>query len=619
MILVDNRNVLRTQHRELLTHLSTFEGNYEDFKAIVEPSKIGVPTLKLDVNGKTQYLHSKYDPEKEAERLIGQLVDVENSTHILFVGCGLGYHIQKFTEQYPTMKFSIYEPNEEVLVSYLSNRKLNELPLNNFDMIFTGDDESLLEEQISVLLQSSNSRLYIYTLPVYEALYGDQIKVIRKKALMSLKDKRSALVTNLSFQKRWTVNSIKNFPTVLKTPNILHDIDRSSFEGKPAIIVAAGPSLNEEFENLRYIKENRLAYIFSVGSAINALIEHGIYPDAACTYDPQDINVRVIQIIKDKKIKEIPLVFGSSVGFETLENYPGNMLHMITSQDTVSPQLLDTKQSIGIVLDAPSIAVVTFQMLTQLRVNPIILVGQNLGFQDNKRYAFGIEYESFENELSKEEQDKTLTIKDVYGNDIKTNDGFNAMRQQLEMHIEANEHIEVINTTRGGAQIVGTSFKHLKELIREQLQSEIVVGGWSDCSNTYHIDYTVQRIQLLTRAGNDCEKLLQSSLEELQTIRIAIQNQQSKNMEKRFAAFDKQFTRLKKNSFYVGFIEPMIGVQNERLSEDSQQIRYEPNVLKKAEVVVHSFSSFLHEVHLHHEFVLPYFEEMKSQIEEVTM
>src|SRR5690606_9070724 len=133
-----------------------------------------------------------------------------------------------------------------------------------------------------------------------------------------LQNRKSSIATDVSFQKRWTINSIKNFPIVLKTPNVLQDFDKNVFKDKPAIIVAAGPSLNEEFANLKYIKDNGLAYIFSVGSDINALIEHGIYPDAACTYDPKERNQHVIKIIKDRNIKEIPLILGSSVGYETL-------------------------------------------------------------------------------------------------------------------------------------------------------------------------------------------------------------------------------------------------------------------------------------------------------------
>lgn len=510
MILVDNRNVLRLRNRELLTHLVAFEENYKDFKTTVEPSKAGIPTLKLDVDGKIQYLHSKYDPEKEAERLMSQLENVENSKHILFVGCGLGYHIQQFTEQYPAMRFSIYEPNEEVLVSYLSNRKLDDLPLKNLDTIFTGNDESQLQQRISALLQSANSQLYIYTLPVYESLYGDQIQVLMQKALVTLKEKRNALAVSSSFQKRWTVNSIKNFPTILKTPNILHDIDKSVFEGKPAIIVAAGPSLNEEFENLRCIKEHGLAYIFSVGSAINALIEHGIYPDAACTYDPQLNNARVIQIIKDKKINDIPLVFGSSVGFETLKDYPGKMLHMIVSQDTVSPTLLKHNHSkyLDYVNDAPSIAVVTFQLLTKLGFNKIILVGQNLAYIDNKHYAKGIDYGTGSQEVKADSLAKALIVKDVYGNDVKTTEGFNQMRSQLEMYISQNKHLDIINTTKNGAAIEGAVYKPLTDLIEQQLHAKVVHNGWADGNNDYNDDYLDSRLVYIDEqqknSGNYC-------------------------------------------------------------------------------------------------------------------
>lgn len=178
------------------------------------------------------------------------------------------------------------------------------------------------------------------------------------------KNEKNKIVTSFSFQKRWTINAIKNFPTIVKTPNILKDVERSQFKDKSAIIVAAGPSLNEEFENLRQIKDKGgLAYIFSVGSAINSLIDQGgIYPDATCTYDPQERNQMVIQKVKDKNITNIPLIFGSTVGYETLDDYNGPMLHMFTSQDTLAPPfLLREVDDFKVVYDAPSIAVVTYQ------------------------------------------------------------------------------------------------------------------------------------------------------------------------------------------------------------------------------------------------------------------
>ncbi|WP_338655522.1 6-hydroxymethylpterin diphosphokinase MptE-like protein [Sporosarcina psychrophila] len=614
MILIDNRNVLRMKDRELLNSLTAIENSDSIGNIIVEQSKTGILTLKITIDGRTQYMHSKYDPEKEAERFVNKY---ENETfkHVLFVGTGLGYHIKKFTESHPNAKFSIYEPDEEVLLTYLTHAKLDALPLQSLTQIFTGTDTDDITDKMQQLLQSSKGILQIITLPIYERIYGEQINAIMKKTLETLKDKRSSLATNFSFQQRWTINSIKNFPTVLKTPNILQDIDKSAFEGKPAIIVAAGPSLNEEFENLRYIKENGLAYIFSVGSAINALIEHGIYPDAACTYDPTERNQLVIQRIKDENITDIPLVFGSTVGFETLEDYPGKMLHMITSQDTIAPQLLDTKQAINVVMDAPSIAVVTFQLLNQLQCNPIILVGQNLGYQDNKRYAAGIDYDFVENELNEDEQKAALTVKDVYGNDIQTNDSFNRMRQQLEFHIQSTTGKEILNTTTGGAQIEGALFIPFEELISERLTSQVVHKSWANKSNSYDIELTRNKLRMISLSEKECRGNLGSSFNQLKRINNATQLRQSKNMENRFTEFDREFEKVKQNIFYKSFLEPMVRVQYDILSEKSQRVRFERDGLKKAEVIVHAFTSFLVSVFKQLEFVQPYFEEMKERIE----
>jgi len=84
---------------------------------------------------------------------------------------------------------------------------------------------------------------------------------------------------------------------VLSTPNILIE-KKEQVRGKTAIIVAARTSLNEDIEDIRHIKGNGLAYIFSVGSSINTLIYHNIYPDASTTYNPGGFNQEVLEKIK---------------------------------------------------------------------------------------------------------------------------------------------------------------------------------------------------------------------------------------------------------------------------------------------------------------------------------
>ncbi|MEK4023907.1 motility associated factor glycosyltransferase family protein [Sporosarcina sp. FSL W7-1283] len=613
MILIDNRNLLRIKHRELLQQLSIWdEKPYESIE--IDQAKTGVPTVKVELEGKTQYIQSKYDPEREAKRLADKH-DEESVRHILFIGVGMGYHINSYLEAHVDVKFSIYEPNEEILHAYLSNMPLDKLPIQQLQSVFTGTDEELLTEKIQGLLAASNNVLKIITLPVYENIYGEQIQLLLQRALESVKDRHSALATNAVFQKRWTINSIKNFATVLKTPNILHDIDRSAFEGKPAIIVAAGPSLNEEFKNLRYIKENGLAYIFSVGSAINALIEQGIYPDAACTYDPKERNQNVIKIIKDKNIKDIPLIFGTSVGYETIENYPGILLSMVTSQDIISSYLLGETENLSVINDAPSIAVITLQLLIKLGFSEIILVGQNLSFRNNKRFAEGINYRHISNSISEEKKKDLVPIKDVYGEIVFTEDMYIRMLDQFKLYINANPQTNVINTTKGGAAIEGTEFIELATLIKKTLHKSVVIKNWYEGEVNSNINHIVKKLTILNKAHLHLDNQLKDVMEILDRI---LENESlniRSKLESLHLLLDKKVSLLSDNHYYQVIIKSMIKVQYERLQERVLKLKYEQNIKKKSKEILETFRPFIIACKEEYQNSTPLFLELLSNIE----
>ncbi|MEC1377398.1 DUF115 domain-containing protein [Heyndrickxia oleronia] len=615
MILIDNRNILRINHRKLLNELDEFMSNLSIDNLIFEQSKKGPLTIKINFNGKTQYLHSKYDPESEAERLIIQLKDIDKYDHVLFIGTGIGYHIKQLMNKYPGMKFSIYEPNKEILYHYLSKYNLKELPISNLQMIFSCTDENSLRYEIQRLIQCVGNNILIAPLPVYEKMYKNEVSIIMESIKELLKDKKSSLIVDASFQKRWTINSIKNFPYVLKTANILQDVDKNAFREKPVILVAAGPSLSDEIENLRYIKEKGLAYIFSVGSAINALVEHDIYPDATCTYDPKERNQNVIKKVKDKNISNIPLIFGSSVGFETLNDYPGPMLHMITNQDTVSPTLLGASGNIKIVNDAPSIAVVTFQLLNLLGFSQIILVGQNLGFRDNQRFAEGINYSHIPNKLSIKEMQNALIVKDTEGNNIKTSEMYNTIRKQLELYIRLFNNTNVINTTKGGAHIEGTTFTTLSDLIAHKLKKEnIVQQAWHKVDNGYDLANVKKKLRELKLLEKQCEKYIFNIIEKLKDINISIEKRNLNNLEYQFIKFDKEFNKLKNNNYFQAFVSPMLRVQNKRLSEASKNIRFKKNMMEKGEYVIEMFGRFIKDCELNFNIVQKYFMELDKKI-----
>ncbi|WP_352404933.1 motility associated factor glycosyltransferase family protein [Sporanaerobacter acetigenes] len=613
MISVDNINILKERYPKIWDKIKDYEKNLDSNYIKIEETKKGFKTLSVKKDDKNMYIHSKYNPFKEAETIVDEYKNIEDGTNIIFYGVGLGYHIDAFLEKYPNVNYYIYEPIPEVFYAYLSNKSLKELPSKNLMDMVVGLDEQEIANYLGKFLDKNRGDVQIVELPIHKQIFPDEYKEFLELFKDMIKNKRSGIHTDYVFQKRWIINSMKNFGDVCSTPNIIME-KKGQFKDKPAIIVAAGPSLNEEIENIRYVKENGLAYIFSVGSAINTLIYHDIYPDAATTYDPTINNQKVFAKVKEKEIKDIPLIFGSSVGYETIEDYPGEKYHMITSQDTVSSYFLKTEESdrLDIVLDASSIAVVTLQLLYTLGFGPIILVGQNLAYREKEKISEGVYYSS---EVTEQEMQNGMWVKDVYGNEVLTNEGFNRMRGQMELYIKGFPNLEVINTTKGGANIEGTTFIELEEVINKYLKEKVVVDNWLEGNkNSYDIEYLRSQTKKMDRALNRAKKLINEYYDILNKIERLINNRNFNEVEKKYIELDKIFGKLERNKFFITFILPMNRLQYKILADSIDSLNVEKNPTEKGRKIVDSFRGFIDLCNRDIEMIGPIYKEMTEEI-----
>lgn len=611
MILVDNINILKEFYPEIWDKLKPFENEENRLISEIEETRKGDKTLSINKDDNKIYLHSKYNPLREAEIIIEGYKDIDENTSIIFYGTGLGYHIKLILDKYPNIKYYIYEPIPELMYRFLSNINLSNLKksrLMGLNIRFEG-----IESSLSRFVDVNRNDIQIVELPSHKQNFLDEYKRFNEIFSNIIKNKRSSLATNYSFQKRWIINSMKNFGTVLSTPNIIIE-KKGEFKNKPAILVAAGPSLDEEIENLRYIKENGLAYIFSVGSAINTLIHHDIYPDVACTYDPTVKNQMVFEMTKERNIREIPMIFGSSVGYETLESYLGKKYHMITSQDTISNYYLKNEDGKGmnIVQDAPSIAVVTIQLLYELGFSNIVLVGQNLGYRGKEKYSGGISYST---ELTEEEIEKGIWVKDVYGNEILTNEGFNSMRQRMEHYIKELRNIEVINTTQGGANIEGTKFIDLSNFINLNLKEKIVEENWLEGNNTkYDKEHLNLKLRNMDKSYDRALKRNKEYNNILDRIDKLINNRNFIQAEKMYTKLDKELKRIENNDFYKTFILPMNRVQYKILADSIDSLNDIRDPYVKGKTIIESFKRFIDICVEDIEMIDPIYEEMKEEI-----
>lgn len=616
MIFIDNVNFLREKFPTVWNKVRTDNPSLSDRVKVVI-AKSGLPTLVFEEQEHAVFLHSKYDPFQEAERFVSQFKEVNEYEHVIFYGVGFGYHIEALMNKYPQQAFTLYEPKQAVFSLFLAHRPLGLLPLKKLKNIYLEESSEDTKLNLNHFLTTiTNQKVLLVILPSYERVFKESTSEFTDLFSKMVVEKRTALQVNIAFEKRWIVNSLLNLPKIMRTPNILLDINKDHFRGKPALLIAAGPSLLENIEEVRYIKENGLAYIFSVGSAISVMLENGIYPDAACTYDPTPRNSIVFEKVVERGITSIPLVFGSSVGFETLITYPGPMLHMLTSQDTLAPFLLrgQTEMKLDTVQDAPSIAVVTLQLLNKLGCNPIYLVGQNLAYKDDRLYAQGIDYLDNQAFLTAEEKRQAIVVKDVYGGSVYTNQGFNSMRMQIEYYIQSFVNQEVYNTTKGGAEIVGASFVPLEQVISHKLSKQVVNRDWKVGKSSYDLNHFTQRMEQMEFDYNNLFGLISKTIEVLRELESSSRAKEELKLEALFPKLDKALNRIKNNKFYEIFLLPMNRVYFELLNNQTVTIRFEQNQILKAEKIIKEFGKFIFLCKRDLELITPVWRNIKEEV-----
>ena len=92
----EKQTVLMNKFPYLRSSLSALENETDGNKLEILNTKVeNSPTISVSIENRPYYLHSKYDPKKEAQFLIERYKDeLEQYDHVLFYGVGLGYHVE---------------------------------------------------------------------------------------------------------------------------------------------------------------------------------------------------------------------------------------------------------------------------------------------------------------------------------------------------------------------------------------------------------------------------------------------------------------------------------------------------------------------------------------------
>ena len=571
---------IQASHPELLGLIHKKNKLKESSGIVLEDTRNGSKTCYVSSEGRKRYLHSKYDPEREALTLLEkEQTAIEAQDDLVLFGLGLGHLAKAILNKYPHKQLFILEPSPVMLAKSAAHFQMEAPHFDQIKMLHAGSDVNHLASFAAGVLEMTQGQFSLVVLPGAQQVYSEvyqQFKEILKKAVQT---KRVDVRVINTYKDRWAINSVRNLPHLLSTPNIL--AHQGAFKDQPAIIVAAGPSLMDEIENLRSIKQNKFAYLFSAGSAIKTLLNHGIEPDAVVSFDPQSTNYSVFNILRQQGIKDIPLLFGSCVGYETVDLFPGPAAHFLVNQDRTSPWFLSPKQrelgNAPLILDSATVVGVMLQLLHYLGFSPIILVGQNLAFRHQKAYADGAVGDLREKELIKEGK---MTVRSVEGDQIETNEGFLYMKENIEILIKRFTEMQVVNTTQQGAHIEGAAFIPLSDLMKTILKNPIAHRKLlPDERFAYDTERFTQQLARIQKERNRLRALMDEMAYILETIAALVEDEESLDEQTAILQrIDRWLISLDKNQYAQYCLFPIIRTHHEAFARQLQRVRREEDL-----------------------------------------
>lgn len=494
-----------------------------DGSVSVEPARRGSVTAAVRVgdDDRPRYLHSRVAPEEEAKRF-AEAVDLEAGLCCVLGGFGLGHHLLALAERLADDGLIIVtEPNLQILKAAFEHVDLTALFESRRCLVLTSADKGHLQTR----LEPHNTLLMMgtqfVTHPASEQVAGGFHARMRKLVADHLTFCRMSLVTLVTNARITHKNIANNFPRYLSTPPI--DVLRDRFRGKPAVLVAAGPSLRRNIDQLAELKGR--AVIITVQTTFKTLLDHGIEPDFVTSLDYHEMSKRYFEDLDGRQGTH--LIAEPKVTWHVLDNYPGPTSVLFNN---FARLCLGDKLAARDGLKAgATVAHLSLYWAVYLGCEPIIMVGQDLAYTNHVYYTPGVAMhglwrpqlnryctmEMMEWERIARFREILLKVKDIHDHDIYTDEQLFTYQQQFEGDFSTIPG-RVIDATEGGVRKAATQVMSLAEAAKrfctEPLPAELFAYrdrlNWDDSARLEAgRDELRQRVAEVDRMTATCERM----------------------------------------------------------------------------------------------------------------
>jgi hypothetical protein len=403
-----------------------------------------------------QYLHDQTGAMQEALSWVASHA-VDKVDYLIVFGIGLGWHwkaLLPWLRLKSSRRIVFLEDDLAVIQAFLSSELAEP---------FFSDPQStllFLEDGIEGKQAKEIVTWYAYQRTwstLVSPAYGRYRSEVFKQLSTELAVRQTDLSSILSELFEFGSSPLRNFGRTIyswqRSLQASSMFDR--FKGCPAIVVAAGPSLEKEIEHIRALSSRAL--IIAGGSAVNALLQAGITPHLAATVDPNPM-----QYVRLRQTQPfcLPLLYRSRALYEALMYQCGPLLYLRGGDGYSLVEWFEHALGMsGKTLDGGnSVSNMIIEVAHAFGCRPIMMVGYDLAYTGGARYT-SLVSESMGSGESVAFQGQTrgqLVDGTTYdGRSVVTEAKWMVEANWIEEFANKHSRLQLINTAEDGLAING--------------------------------------------------------------------------------------------------------------------------------------------------------------------
>jgi hypothetical protein len=223
-----------------------------------------------------------------------------------------------------------------------------------------------------------------------------------------------------------------------------------ALEGEPAILCAAGPSLDEGAPMLRELAGR--AWLLCVDTALRRLASEAVRPDLVLTIDPHRTSLRHFDGLESGW----PLGFLPSAFPEVIARHQGAKLVAFPRGDRLGERLHAVSGK-GLVGVAGTVSYFAIEVALRLGCDPIIFVGLDLALRGEQHHCSGA--------VAYSAPKTRYWVPGQCGGEVVTTAALDRFRHAIELRIAELPGRTFVNTSLDGARIGGAIARPLSEAL----------------------------------------------------------------------------------------------------------------------------------------------------------